>query len=146
MVYSVSMVDLTNTQQSLYERIGGRGGLALLLRHFYSDVRQHTLLGPIFEQQIDDWPAHLEKIGSFWARLTGGPSEYSGQMPAKHLNLEIEARHFAAWLQLWSFNCSSHLKETEAREMINLAHEIGRRLKTIIGVEPPSATALRIQK
>lgn len=132
------MARLITTEQSLYERIGGRGGLALLLRHFYSDVRQHELLGPIFNRRIDDWPEHLEKIGSFWARMTGGPSEYSGRMPAKHLDLGIEPRHFAAWLQLWSFNCSNHLKEAEAKEMIALANEIGGRLKGILGVAHPS--------
>lgn len=119
-------------QQSLYERIGGRPALAHLLKHFYSDVRQHALLGPIFNSEIDDWPAHLETIASFWARLTGGPPEYSGQMPAKHLNLGIDASHFDAWLQLWRFNCSAHLGESEAREMISLAQEIGRRLKGIL--------------
>jgi hemoglobin len=134
-----------NTQQSLYERIGGRGGLALLLRHFYSDVRQHALLGPIFEQQIEDWPAHLEKIGSFWARVTGGPAEYSGAMPAKHFELGIEARHFAAWLQLWSFNCANYLKKEEAQEMITLAYGIGNRLKSILGVQSPASTSFNIR-
>lgn len=123
-------------QQSLYERIGGRPGLAHLLKHFYSDVRQHALLGPIFNREIDDWPSHLETIASFWTRLTGGPPEYSGQMPAKHLKLGIDATHFDAWLQLWGFNCSAHLKETEAQEMISLARDIGRRLKSILGVSP----------
>lgn len=121
-----------NAQKSLYERIGGREGLARHLEYFYSDVRQHELIGPIFNKQIQDWPEHLEKIASFWARLTGGPSDYSGPMPAKHLNLGIDTRHFSAWLQLWRFNCSSHFKEPEAQEMISLAHEIGRRLKSII--------------
>ena len=129
-------MEQTNTQQSLYDRIGGHEGLKLLLRHFYADVRQHALLGPIFNKHIDDWPAHLVKIGSFWVRLTGGPSGYFGQMPAKHLRLGIEARHFNAWLQLWDFNCCSHLKSAEAQEMICLAHEIGRRLKEIISEEP----------
>jgi len=121
-----------NTQSSLFDRIGGREGLAVLLRHFYADVRQHELLGPIFNRQIRDWPAHLEKIGSFWARLTGGPSDYAGGMPAKHINLGIDPGHFAAWLQLWSFNCTCHLRETEAREMIGLAREIGQRLKSLV--------------
>jgi len=135
MVYSDEPVNQANTEQSLYERIGGRDGLARLLNHFYSDVRQHALIGPIFNKQIHDWPAHLKKIGSFWARLTGGPSDYSGQMPMKHFNLGIEAQHFGAWLELWTFNCRSHFAETEAEEMIDLAHEIGRRLKSILGVE-----------
>jgi hemoglobin len=136
--FILSPVNDTNLQPSLYERMGGRDGLARLLRHFYADVRQHALIGPIFNQQIKDWPAHLEKIGSFWARLTGGPSGYSGQMPRKHLPLGLEAQHFGVWLQLWTFNCRSHLPEAEAGEMIGLAQEIGQRLKTILGVEPLS--------
>jgi hemoglobin len=128
-VFSMQAVKL---QQSLYERMGGRDGLMRLLWHFYSDVRQHALLGPIFNKQISDWPAHIEKITSFWARLAGGPSSYSGQMPLKHLNLGIAPHHFNVWLQLWSFNCSNHLGKTEAQEMICLAQEIGRRLKSIV--------------
>lgn len=124
-------------QQSLYERIGGQAGLDRLLKHFYSDVRQHALLAPVFNGQIHDWPAHLETIASFWARLTGGPSQYSGQMPAKHMNLGIGLSHFDAWLQLWRFNCSAYLEKTEAQEMISLAQEIGRRLQGILGVSLP---------
>jgi hemoglobin len=129
-------VSETKLQPSLYERIGGRDGLAKFLQHFYADVRQHAVIGPIFNQQIHDWPAHLEKIGSFWGRLTGGPSGYSGQMPMKHVPLGLDAQHFGAWLQLWTFNCSSHFAEAEAEEMICMAQEIGRRLKSILGVEP----------
>lgn len=121
-------------EPSLYERMGGRDTLAQLLRHFYSDIRQHNLVGPIFNEKIQDWPTHLETIGSFWARLTGGPSAYSGGMPAKHLHFGLNASHFQAWLQLWEFNCRAYLKSVEAQEMISLAHEIGRRLKSIIGV------------
>ena len=54
---------------SLYERIGGRDGLMLLLRRFYADVRQHHVIGPIFTARIDDWPSHLEKIAGFWSGL-----------------------------------------------------------------------------
>ena len=123
--------------QTLYDRIGGRIGLATLLRYFYADVRQHMLIGPIFNQRIDDWPTHLAKIGEFWARITGGPSLYTGQMPAKHLHLGIGPQHFGAWLELWSANCNGHLKPQEAQEMIQLAQEIARRLKSIIANNEP---------
>lgn len=125
-----------NFKPTLYDQIGGRPGLQNLLHHFYSVVRQHALLGPIFNQQIEDWPSHLEKIGSFWARLTGGPSAYSGQMPMKHLNLGIEPRHFSAWLQLWRFNCQAHLQEPVATNMISLAEELERRLKSVVCPQP----------
>ena len=49
-------------------------------------------------------------------------------------DLGLNPNHFQAWLQLWEFNCRTYLKSDEAQEMIDLAHEIGRRLKRIIGV------------
>ena len=65
---------------SLFDRIGGREGIFTLLRHFYADVRQQQVIGPVFNERIKDWPAHLTKIGEFWVRVTGGPSSYSGQI------------------------------------------------------------------
>lgn len=120
---------------SLYERIGGRETLAILLRHFYADVRQQRLLGPVFNEHIHDWPAHLAKIGEFWARLTGGPSSFVGSLPLKHAPLGIGARHFDAWLGLWETNCRCYLAPGEALELFELAQMIGRRLQSIVVTE-----------
>jgi hemoglobin len=117
---------------SLYERIGGRPVLLKLLRHFYADVRQHQEIAPIFAANIEDWPAHLEKIADFWSGLSGGPRLYAGGMPWKHLPLRLEERHFAAWLDLWRRNCRNHLAATEAEEFIVIAEGIGQRLRQII--------------
>jgi len=35
----------------LHQRIGGHEGISKLLRHFYADVRQDPLIGPIFKDQ-----------------------------------------------------------------------------------------------
>ncbi|HVV02255.1 MAG TPA: group III truncated hemoglobin, partial [Verrucomicrobiae bacterium] len=117
---------------SLFQRMGGQPAIARLLQHFYSDVRQHNIIGPIFNRQIHDWPAHLAKIGQFWARITGGPSAYSGQMPVKHFGLGLEPIHFQSWLGLWGANCRCYLTMQEAGEMIQLAEEIGARLRAIL--------------
>jgi hypothetical protein len=53
---------------SLYERMGGQEGILAFIKPFYADVRQHAELGPVFNQQITDWPAHLDRIAGFWAR------------------------------------------------------------------------------
>ncbi len=116
----------------LYERIGGRPALLKLLRHFYADVRQHQEIAPIFAANIEDWPAHLEKIADFWSGLSGGPRLYGGGMPWKHLPLRLEERHFAAWLELWGRNCRNHLAPAEAAEFIVIAEGIGQRLRQII--------------
>jgi hemoglobin len=132
---------LMHETETLYERIGGSNTIALLLKHFYADVRQHQVIGPIFDSRIQNWPEHLAKIGEFWARVTGGPSSYSGQMPMKHLALGLSPEHFGIWLQLWDANCHCYLKPREARELSDLAHEIGARLKTIISAQGSSPAA-----
>ena len=117
---------------TLYSRIGGAEGLSELLRHFYADVRQHGVLGPVFNSRIQDWPAHLAKIGEFWARQTGGPSAYAGGFAAAHLPLGIGPEHFQHWLALWDFNCRRRLTESDALEMIALAHQLGERLQMVL--------------
>jgi hypothetical protein len=57
-------------------------------------------------------------------------------MPLKHLTLGLEPQHFAAWLELWDWNCKRHLPATEATEMSELAHGIGQRLRQIVSAAP----------
>ena len=123
-------------ERSLYQRIGEREGLMKLLRRFYADVRQHQVIGPVFNEQIKDWPAHMEVIADFWSGATGGPATYRGGMPFKHMGLKLEERHFAAWLELWRRHCSAHLGPAEAEAMIGLAENIGRNLRRFVGVQP----------
>lgn len=120
-----------NQNASLYERLGGRAGIRKLIEPFYIDVRQHAVLGPIFNAHIKDWPAHLDKIAGFWSLQSGGPSEYRGGFGAAHLRLGLQPEHFQHWLGLWEFNNRRHLAEREAIEMTALAHELARRLFAI---------------
>jgi hemoglobin len=120
---------------TLFDRIGGRPMLVQLLKYFYADVRQHAVIAPIFAAHITDWPAHLEKIADFWSGATGGPVHYRGAMPAKHVPLGLEERHFEAWLGLWARHCQARLAPTEAAELIAVAETIGQRLRLIVGAD-----------
>lgn len=119
-------------RQRLFDRLGGRAKIALLLRHFYADVRQHNLIGPIFTAKIANWPEHLEKIADFWSGATGGPPLYRGGMPFKHIPLALNSTHFEAWLGLWRRNCQIYLLPPESDEMIAIAEAIGQRLHYIV--------------
>jgi len=118
----------------LYQRIGGHEGIFNLLRHFYADVRQDPLIGPIFNAQIKDWNHHLDIIASFWETLIGGPQTYAGPMPMRHLSLKLREEHFERWLFLWQANCRAQLPVDVAPEMIGLAGQIAHRLRMILGV------------
>jgi hemoglobin len=120
-----------NEERSLYGRLGGRKGILKLIHPFYMDVRQHNVLGPIFNARIQDWPAHLEKIADFWALQAGGESRYRGGFAGAHLGLGLQREHFQHWLALWEFNNLRHLPPQEAREMNELAHRLAERLFTV---------------
>lgn len=116
-------------QTSLFDRLGGEEALRPLLQHFYSDVRQHNVIGPIFLRQIDDWSQHLEKILRFWTTVTGGPPCYSGPMLIAHLKLHLGAEHFEFWLDLWRRHCRLRFPASEAEALIHIAETMADRLQ-----------------
>lgn len=117
--------------ESLYARLGGHEGILKLLKPFYIDVRQHAVLGPIFNSHIEDWPVHLDNITEFWALQTGGTSKYRGGFAGAHMSLGLKPEHFQHWLGLWEFNSARQLPPKEAAEIIALAHEFARRLFSV---------------
>ena len=129
------------TSATLFERIGGRPKIEELLKYFYADVRQHKEIAPIFAATIADWPVHLEKIADFWSGVTGGPANYSGAMPMKHVPLGLAEAHFQAWLGLWARHCRARLPAAEAQELISVAETIGQRLRQIIDFNSDSSAA-----
>lgn len=118
---------------TVFEFVGGRAALLDFLRHFYADVRQDSQIGPIFNAQIHDWPAHLEKIADFWALQTGGASGYRGGFGAAHLSLGLEEAHFRRWLMLWELNCKARLEPAAADWFIARAHELAGNLRRLVG-------------
>ncbi len=47
--------------------------LARLVGRFYAKVRADELIGPVFNDAIDDWPEHLEQLAAFWSSLIAEP-------------------------------------------------------------------------
>ena len=48
------------------KQLENRNDVAQLVRAFYAKIRQDELLGPIFNESIQDWEPHLEKLTDFW--------------------------------------------------------------------------------
>jgi hemoglobin len=118
----------------LYQRIGEHEGIVRLLKHFYADVRQDPLIGPIFNAQIEDWKEHLKIIDGFWETVIGGPRTYARPMPMIHVPLQLREEHFERWLFLWQANCRAQLPGDVAREMIDLSQHIAGKLRLILGI------------
>ncbi len=116
---------------TLYTRLGGHAGILRLITPFYARVRRDPLLGPIFNERIQDWDSHLAKITEFWAGMTDGPGLYPGGM-GRHFFLPIDGAHFDAWLAAWDANARTMLAPAEADEISALARRIGDDLQAML--------------
>ncbi|SFT47180.1 hemoglobin [Lishizhenia tianjinensis] len=86
-----------------------RKDVELLVEQFYTKVRAHKDLGPIFARHIHDheWPEHLEKLSDFWETNLFGVRKFKGNPTQKHLAVDnahpggMGQELFGYWLQLW---------------------------------------------
>jgi hemoglobin len=75
----------------------------LLVDTFYGKVREDELIGPIFNDRIQDrWPEHLAKMYTFWQTVLLGEHTYYGSPFPPHAKLPVEKEHFERWLELFS--------------------------------------------
>ncbi|HWM82219.1 MAG TPA: group III truncated hemoglobin [Pseudolabrys sp.] len=75
--------------------------IATLVQTFYARVRRDPLIGPIFEERITDWDAHIEKLCAFWSSVALMTGRYHGQPMRVHLPLPVGEEHFNRWLALF---------------------------------------------
>ena len=73
-----------------------------LVDTFYGKVRKDQLIGPIFEERIQDrWPQHLAKMYTFWQTVLLGEHTYYGSPFPPHAQLPVDHTHFERWLLLF---------------------------------------------
>jgi hemoglobin len=79
-------------------------GLRQLVALFYARVREDAELGPIFNDAIADWPAHLDKLTAFWSSVMLTSGHYKGNPVAAHVKHRdrIDPALFQRWLALWA--------------------------------------------
>ena len=75
----------------------------LLVDTFYQRIQADALLGPVFNDVIqDNWSVHLEKMYRFWQTVLLGEHTYFGTPFPPHAKLPVGHEHFAAWMALFT--------------------------------------------
>lgn len=91
--------------------------IKLLVDDFYGRVREDELLAPIFNERIkDQWPAHLNKMYTFWQTVLLGEHTYFGSPFPPHANLPVDGQHFQRWLELFHTTLDEHFTGEKADE------------------------------
>jgi hemoglobin len=95
-----------------------------LVDAFYAKVQHDAVIGPIFNEAVEDWPAHLALLKGFWASVLLGIGQFRGNPLETHLKLPLSREHFERWLALFAETASGLLPPHRAALFIDKSHRI----------------------
>jgi hemoglobin len=115
-----------------------------LVHAFYAKARRDELLGPIFEANVEDWPAHLENMCAFWSSATLKSGRYKGHPMLPHARIaEIEKTHFMRWLALFGETAAEICPGDAAALFVDRAQRFGQSLQVGIALHRSRTPAFR---
>jgi hemoglobin len=72
-----------------------------LVDRFYAKARRDPLIGPVFNDAVEDWDEHLGKLYDFWSSVMLTTGRYKRNPMAAHMKLPLQPHFFERWLALW---------------------------------------------
>jgi hemoglobin len=122
----MELVSTDSTQQVTTEEI------SVLVDAFYGRVQLDPLIGPIFNREVEDWPAHLGLLKEFWATVILGTRSFKGNPMEIHLKLLPEPRHFERWLELFAETANEVLTPAHAELFVGKSQRIAETFQRAI--------------
>lgn len=111
------------------------GDIDVLVDTFYERVRRDAVIGPIFNAQVDDWPAHLALLKNFWATVILASGTFRGNPLEAHLKMELEPKHFERWLGLFRETALEVLPREKAEVFIAKSERIAETFQRVIAAK-----------
>ena len=103
--------------------------ISTLVDRFYAKVRRDPEIGPIFNEKVEDWPAHLALLKNFWSTVMLTTRRYKGDPMMTHLQLPLEASHFSRWLELFAETAKEVMAPQHAAIIIAKSERIAGNFK-----------------
>ncbi|WP_373476591.1 group III truncated hemoglobin [Sphingorhabdus sp.] len=119
-----------------------------LVEGFYTRVRDHPVLGPIFASKVENWTPHLERMKDFWASIAIESGRFRGNPMLKHITIAgLLPAHFQIWLGLWDEAVADAVSNPEAASLFrDRAQRIAASLQTGIALHNGGLAALTKEK
>lgn len=114
--------------------IQNRDDVFILVSTFYAKVRTNKGIGTFFNEIIQDWPAHLEKLTDFWETNLFFVKKFKGNPMKAHIEVDqkfnntIEQRHFGEWLNMWFATIDELFEGERANAAKNRARNMSHHL------------------
>lgn len=108
--------------------IQNKNDVKIFVDEFYKKVRVDNLLGSVFAAKIpnDHWPAHLERMYSFWHTVLFAVKDYTGNPFAKHASLPLQSIHFHRWIELFTQTIDENFSGERAEDAKTRAIKMGK--------------------
>ncbi len=115
-----------------------------LVEAFYTRVRRHAVLGPIFASKVVNWAPHLGRMKDFWASIAIESGRFRGNPMLKHIAIPgLSPAHFQMWLGLWDEAVADVVSHPEAVSLFrDRAQRIATSLQTGIALHKGGLAAL----
>ena len=104
--------------------------IASLVERFYPKVRVDREIGPVFNDAVRNWDAHLALLKDFWSTVSTG--RYKGNPLLAHFPLPIEERYFARWLTVFSETANEVMPASQAALIMHKADLIAMNMKRVL--------------
>lgn len=114
--------------------IKNREDISLLVRTFYDKIRADEEISFYFNEMIQDWEEHLEKLTDFWEMNLFGGKKYKGDPLQAHVKVDahfggkIGPNEFGIWLNHWA----QTLDELFVGENVDILKRRARKMGTFI--------------
>lgn len=112
--------------------------IARLVDRFYAVVRQDPVIGPLFNETIEDWDSHLATLKRFWSSVMLTSGRYKGDPMSAHLRLgpRIAPELFDRWLALWAETTEAEIGGAAALAFRRKAERIAESLQLALYYRP----------
>lgn len=117
--------------------------MGALVETFYARVREDPMLGPVFNDAVDDWPHHMVTLKAFWSSVMNTTGRYKGSPMRAHMAHagRITPEMFERWLTLWRATAAEVMPAEEAAAMVAKAERIAESLQLGLFFRMPGARA-----
>jgi hemoglobin len=106
--------------------------ISTLVERFYAKVRVDPEIGPVFNDRVQNWDAHLALLKDFWSTVLLSTGRYRGNPLLAHFPLPIEERYFACWLKLFSETAHEVMPSLQAAIVTHKADLIAMNMKRVL--------------
>lgn len=92
-----------DTEQTLFDALGGHPFFSRMVAGFYEQVKQDDLIGPMYPD--DDWEGAEDRLRWFFEQYWGGPRTYQEErghpmLRRRHFPFPIGQAEAERWLEL----------------------------------------------